>query len=436
VANSLGSLLRKWREARGLSVGALALAAGLSKGTISGWEREIHVPRVPELETVLRTLGASPAQRDHAFDLIQAPRAGRRRLAAVAAAFPEWGAPEAPTVGRLLRLMRHRRHMRVQDVAARLGVQASTVSRWERSELALAPERLSVLLELLGASAQECLWFAQNPRLGLPLASEGAVSLEELEEALNTLTRRAHRGDRALLDLEFLDWEARIWPLAQRSTAARELLTLGWAGYAMWLTWDNRLKEGSEYAQRAIEFANTGVSLSPVMCRALEEAVHVVGLAFIRSSDGPVEATRAFEYVHSWLREAGSVEWECALYRDLAGYAYRTGHRAAALGLADRAQLLAERTELLQPRMHSRAVRVDLFLRSGLAQKALPLLVPVGDYIEPFHQILEALRWVNVLWDLGDRSAAADHLTQAYDLIERYQYPNFRQSADDLARRF
>jgi hypothetical protein len=36
----------------------------------------------------------------------------------------------------------------------------------------------------------------------------------------------------------------------------------------------------------------------------------------------------------------------------------------------------------------------------------------------------------------GDHSAAADHLAQAYALIERHQYPNFRQSADDLARRF
>ena len=47
---------------------------------------------------------------------------------------------------------------------------------------------------------------------------------EALQHRLSEIEGAVTRGDRRLLDLEFLAWQSAIWPLAARSSAARELL--------------------------------------------------------------------------------------------------------------------------------------------------------------------------------------------------------------------
>jgi hypothetical protein len=248
--------------------------------------------------------------------------------------------------------------------------------------------------------------------------------------------RRVSRGDRVLADLEFLNWEAQIWRMVRRWDAARDLLAFGWAQYALWLIWDDRRREASGYAQRVVEVARTWTGQPQRLSATLEPAIHVTGLFLRRSPIGPEGSARAVEYLHSWLGNALPSDLECAIYRDMAENAWFAGRRAAALEFADHAQRLAERSELPDALRATRALRVDLFLQTGQAQKALPLLIPVEEHPLAFHQVLESMRWVMVLYGLGAYNEAADHLAQTYALIECHQYLNFLESADVLARRF
>jgi transcriptional regulator with XRE-family HTH domain len=80
VASQFGTFLRELRQARQMSISRLAERAAIAKSTLSRWEAGAFQPRLPELEAVLAVLGVSPAQREQAISLVQAPRAvGRLR---------------------------------------------------------------------------------------------------------------------------------------------------------------------------------------------------------------------------------------------------------------------------------------------------------------------------------------------------------------------
>src|SRR5207253_842720 len=112
-----------------------------------------------------------------------------------------------------LRTMRRRRGLSLDQVAGDLGVRPSTVSRWENGESAPPIPRLEALLDLLGALPAERQALSRGRRL-LSLAADGpAGSLEELGGEFDRLALRMERGERVLIDLEFLAWEARLWPL-------------------------------------------------------------------------------------------------------------------------------------------------------------------------------------------------------------------------------
>ena len=122
VDTPLGALLRQWRIQRRLSLGALSARAAVAKSTISSWEQGIHIPRVPELEAVLATLGVPAHDRQIALGLIPRPRGSRARAASLASHQPELPEHPMPVPGHLLRAMRLRRNLSLGDVALRLGV--------------------------------------------------------------------------------------------------------------------------------------------------------------------------------------------------------------------------------------------------------------------------------------------------------------------------
>src|SRR4051794_35345063 len=127
----LGVLLRNWRRQRGLPIHALAARAGIAQGTLSGWERGLHQPRLVELEAVLAALAAMPAEGTDSLLQIQPPRAGRL-LALFSPGAAERTAEPVP--GELLRGLRARSGLTLEAVARDLGIHRSTVGRWENSE--------------------------------------------------------------------------------------------------------------------------------------------------------------------------------------------------------------------------------------------------------------------------------------------------------------
>src|SRR4051812_29735016 len=253
MSQQLGSLLQQWRRDRQLSLGALAARAGLSKGTLSGWEQGRHQPRLPELDALFSALEATTHQQREALNLIRAPRAWQSLAALSSPASADLEAAAFPVPGHLLRALRLRRGLTLEAVAQLMGVDRSTVSRWERSLSTPSADRFPRLLDLLGARAGERPALGSGQNLPLPAAADRPWTMDEREQQLFTLERPVLHGDRRLLDLEFLAWQSEIWPQAARAAAARELLAMGWAFYAEWLTWDGRLREAGYCARRAID---------------------------------------------------------------------------------------------------------------------------------------------------------------------------------------
>jgi hypothetical protein len=137
-----------------------------------------------------------------------------------------------------------------------------------------------------------------------------------------------------------------------------------------------------------------------------------------------------------WLPDAASsTHWEATLYRDMAGAAWAAGEPEVALDFAERACFLAEWLGDESLYGYCRDGKAELLLKAGQSTRALDYLSPPGPNDVPYDRIQKILRWARLLWDHGDRTAA-DWLSEAYELIERFNYTQFRVSADALAQEF
>jgi transcriptional regulator with XRE-family HTH domain len=432
MSGSLGELLKQWRRERGLSLGGLAARAGVATGTLSGWERGLHLPRLPELDAVLTALTIPPVDRQAALALIDAPRA-HRSLARLPSSDAAGLEGDQPVPGHLLRALRLRRGLSLEALAREVGVDCATVSRWERSLNTPSIDQLDRLLAFLGAHLEERLALTTGRCLLWPPTEARLRSLDEVLLRFEELWGRVDQGDRRLLDLEFLVWQAEVWPLAARSAAARELLGRAWSYYAEWLTWGCRMREANSYATRAIDLLQAQGQRTLGFIGGMRCAVQVCARVTAQGKAMDARAA-AVDRLGVWLPEALGSEWEADLYRHMAEHAWWAGRPDAAVAFSKRACSLAERLEDTDLVHLTRCGRADVFLRLGQPHEALALLLPPNP--NPYGGILDMLRWVQARQDVGEHSAAADWLGKAYALIELYDYPQFRAQADALARRF
>jgi transcriptional regulator with XRE-family HTH domain len=435
MSTRIGLFLRELRTARQLSLSRLAAQSGVAKSTLSKWEAGAFEPRLPELEAVLATLGASPAQREQALSVIGAPRAVRqirRETLADPSVAPHLSplgdeslAP--PAGGDLLRAMRHRSHLSLCQVADELGVRQSTVVRWERSETMPPRERLGALFDLLNARPEERAALAAGV-WALAAADDTAPSVDDFVQRLAALEERVRRGDRALMELCFLGWEAQLWPLARHASAAWELLGRGYARYSQWLTWDGRLAEGYRYANWALAMHEPATGpeadwLVPVHVRALVAA----------HGRGPGAAARAVERLREWLPLARQWSTRCVLQHDMATYAAASGETEVALTFSGRAREAAARSESEPAVRLSRFVHAEV-LRAAAQPQAALLFLPHDTPLMPVRRVIEANAWAATLLALGDRSAAAAWLARAFAVLEEYGFAYFRASVESVAR--
>jgi transcriptional regulator with XRE-family HTH domain len=336
--------------------------------------------------------------------------------------------------GHLLQALRRRRGLTLDAVARAIGVDRANVSRWERSVSSPSAERLARLLDLLDAYPEERHALTTSQRHLLPLPAGRPVPLELLEERWEGIAHRATLGDRRLLDLELLAWQAMIWPLAARSDAARQILGGALAFYAEWLTWDGRWREAGQAGTRALDLLQstarrTDQIMIKVACAAQVRARIAAQSTALNAKVAAVEQLRACLPLDS-----ASV-WAVYQYRHLAEAASLAGQPEAAARFADRGYCLAERLEDLGLMGYCRDGRADLHLRAGQPHEALALLTPPEYASIPYGMILDRLRWVRALITVGDESAV-DWLEEAYALIEAHGYAPFRAEADELAHTF
>ena len=268
----------------------------------------------------------------------------------------------------------------------------------------------------------------------LPVDRDGTPSVESLSQRLLALIATVQSGDRRLLDLEFLAWQAQVWPLAARSAGARDLLASGWTNYAEWLTWDGRVREANVYANRVLDLVRTKPQRTGRLISQLECALLVSGRVLAQGTGRDAKAN-AVKQLQMWLPGAGGTHLEVMLYNDMAEHAWWAGETDAAVAFSQRSYRLAERSGNAAWIAACGDGRADLFLRLGQPEKARDFVFPPAP--EEFHylRIGRILRWVRLGLALNDPTAA-DWLAEAYALIEKHGYHRYRPSAEALTREF
>ncbi len=255
VGTSVGEHLRRLRTAQGISLSALARAAGVAQPTLTRWEQGRFAPRLPELEAVLAALSASRSQRQTVLESLHVPRA-LARLADEKQEDPaDWRAVAGarPSNGDLLRALRHRTGRMLDDVAQCVGVSTATLSRWERSDSWPDAAHLHALCYTLNAQEAEMVTLTR----GRYLFTAEPTTLESLDsEAVAAQLDALHRdivSPSAMQDLRYLALEAALWPHLDRDATALPFLYLTVSSRAGYLSAWNRLAESGAAARRAFE---------------------------------------------------------------------------------------------------------------------------------------------------------------------------------------
>ena len=135
MSQALGEFLHTLRQQRKISQAELARRAYVAVRTLRYWEAGRWEPGTVELTNLLLALEVTPEQRTQALTLLTTAR-GVHLLRQEASVPPDatGGYPPLPSVGELLRAMRERRGLRVEQMAAILGVARTTIVRWEATE--------------------------------------------------------------------------------------------------------------------------------------------------------------------------------------------------------------------------------------------------------------------------------------------------------------
>lgn len=425
----LGALIKQLREAKGLSQRRLAQQAGISHGTIGGWERGAYWPRLPELEALLNALDATNAQRKQALALIEAPRAvlhARAQSEQARADFVAVAGP-APLAGDLLRAMRLRRGLTLTEVAQALDVRASTVSRWERSEMWPESEHLHALCFLLQAEAEEAIALLSGPFRAPALAEEPA-SLEEWSGRIAHI----YRGPEALRDLGFLALESRLWHLSAQQPSALHLLAQTYAYRARALMERNRFAEVDTYVERSLNLGQMGYGREEEWSWAVLASASV---AYHRGrSPDPRRAARMLgewdDYIHHPLQRTW-VRSERAIYLAEAG-----SHEAAVTLSEETIALSTDQCESIDTRFrwrdHARILALSGHYGEALRvlNTTLPLIHVDAEALAR-HQLLE----VRCLLGVGKVSEAQSRFHEAQQTLAAHNLEFLRPQVEALARR-
>lgn len=424
MEHAIGGFLKELRLARRLSINRLAQTAGVSQPTLSRWEAGKHQPSLSELDAALDALGASDAQRRRALALLHAPRAVARLREMLTS-------PAETTVpvfgGDLLRAMRLRRDMTLEEVARAIQVQPRTVSRWERSESWPTTEMLHELCWALKVHPEEVVALTQH---GLHLTPIGKdVSLDALKEQPRvTISQWLGMSDSSLYDLQLLALQAAVEPLVASEPSLHHILGTVWTLYAQCLVFEGRLREAVAYAYRSFDVLQKEASTRYLWAWDL----HVIAkdVALVRTWAKP---KRGVEVLGEWLPAMeGDLRLKCWFLRDMADYMSLSGDVESALRVSAQAYAIANRDD--GDFRNNQLDHARILVRAGQPQQALPLLSEDESPL-PLDNMRDALLWAETLLALGDKAKAQDWLRRAYDITDRHDLWRLRPEVDALARR-
>ncbi len=239
----LAAAIRERRKELGLTIRSAAERARIGPSTLSRWEAGTRVPMVPELESLLKTLGYSESEMNRILVSIDAPRAVR-------AARDLQGLNDVPTGGDLLRALRRRRRITLPMLAEQLNVAPSTVSRWESSIAHPSPASLAKYLDIVGASQLERATLVSSG-VGKVKADRPIFVANEYTEKLAAVSRTLSSGGHPDTELELLQIQSNLW-WEQTNSDAIHLLRICHVLYATYLYEWGRFAEALKEADQAL----------------------------------------------------------------------------------------------------------------------------------------------------------------------------------------
>ncbi len=426
MTSHLGDMLRNWRLQRKLSLGAFSLKSGVHKSTLSRWEAGQSQPRLSELEQVLAALEAGSLWRRQALAALEAPRAVARLRTE-----DNLKQTAPPTGGDLLRAMRLRQGLTLTEIAQRIGVASSILSRWERGEQWPDAARLHALCFALKASPAEVtaltcggLWLSD------PLESEEEEpAAPEIWEA--RLRQAWWSGDETR-DLKFLTLEARLWRLAARQENGLSLLECAYAFHARALMDTGRLKEAVPYAERSLELMRRGHYLDAEWAQSA--LALAAGMAQNRHHPDPTGAAR---FLAKWLPQVENLSLHAWMLGEIGCYLAQSGQTEGALAAEREACRVAARSpdphELLF-RQRDQARSLILIGCYGSALDMLEVAAPLMQKAEDaraHHLLLQS----EGLMGAGKPTAAEENYAQATHLIATHQYRYLDSRAEAVGQR-
>lgn len=416
----LGDLLKELRSARQWSVRTLAAQARVSKSALSDWETGKNQPRLPELEAALEALGASAAQRRQCLALLEAPRGVRLLREEMQRETDVSAFDSAPFGGDLLRVMRLRRNATLEEVAAQLGVQSSTVSRWEHGDSWPTDEHLHALCYALKAAPQELIALVSGKFAFAACLPQ--TMADGFSGVISRLVFFSHSPEQeALKDLWFLSLIMDLWPDASRRGAASDWLIPVYARYGQYLVERGRFREAQSYIERAFDRSREKRSPDPFWLCAGNMAAKIA--VYSGRQPRPAEGVRL---LRGWLDHLDTLPESRAIDRawamsDLAEYLAMEGMADAAVQLARQAyQTTQEYDTSGHDTSHRQHDLARLLLQVGRAGEALQTLLAGGTAERPDLALQAAVLEAEVRLALGERSATAVCLQRAKDLLETH----------------
>lgn len=433
MASELGPFLRRLRKTRHLTLDQVAQAAGISRVTLNRWETGKHLPRLPELEAVLTALDTAANQRREALSLLDVPRAQARVREDIAAFARQTGMGSIPSAGDLLRAMRLRRGMSLEQVANHLNISTRTLRFWEKTEVWPSVAQLHILCHFVGAEEREivaltCGQFV-NPSPAPPLNGR---SIELRRHAIGS---RIYAGGAP--DLDYLLLLADAWRLAVQQPAERSRLAYIYAQYADNLVTHKRFSEAAQIADHALE-------LMPEK-EPRESFWLYAGITSARAAvfqGARQQPLRGMRILQDWLPVAKLPEFRAYVLSDMAEYLMLAGgasNVAEAIRLLEQACELAAQSVLYPPAIELVVRTVDLaeaLLHAGRPAEAIDHLLPLRlEFGGGHHRTNAALLEAEAYIALGDQTLAGERLAIANQDIKKFQLPYLAPRAETLAER-
>ena len=427
---------RALRQKKALSQSELAQRSGVSLRALAYWEAGTCLPRIPELQSTLNALEATPEEAAQVIGLLETPRA--LRLTQTERKNADAGGIAGAGIGDLLRAMRMRRRMTQAELAERLRVTRQSVIRWESRQNFVGEENLERLCALLGAAPEERRALREH-RLVMPRWDADEWSKVTIEEAAHLWreTQRPHhilapdyRPQSPLFDLEVLALKRHLHCHAKPDAAARRLLANIETDHALWLHFEQREAEAKASAFRALHLIEEETVPQDFWGELLNLAASGGYLAKARG--GHLTSLRVIE---QWLPRlpAGFVRTQQLC--DIALYTAQLGHRSKAMALMEAAARSMDRAGAVSA--------AETFYYAVTMER---VNLTAGNTIEisddlmthcpnDFQRIHVFLLWTQTLQYHGERQAASRYLAQAQALRTPEIPQRLRQLVTDYALR-